>query len=1007
MPNEQAFGASAFFQLNTLRTMSRALMLPIVLFTGLAFLRTRYKRDLIPLALAALALASMHIQQLMVFGVVAAATALIVGLAQPSRRDLKRVILALVVLTCLGALAFVQRQRYMSTDFYAEGLELYMQSRSVGAAPTAYLYAYHMLYDLPILGSTYIVNPDYIFYHPVIVVVVALGLAAVVRWRKSFAAQYVFASTAAVVVLLFVPGVTRLFARLTFVPAVPGLVFGLPIAAAFGLAITTLHHWLERVPIIGRSMRWLITAVLAVVISVMLLEPIPFSGSARDQIRSANAVQSLRAMLPDDQQLLDSLNAHLPADQRSILIAPNRVANFIVESVPHTLITGGRGSNTNVTFVPTLRFYGNTEFGAPFLDSVDVAFINQWNVSHIVMEADDMRLPQLLLQPERFELLDTPAGYWVFAVQSPLADMDVDARFAEMNALYAQLSNPRWDFGDFHLEREANAEAWQDITAAWETALEQAPDNDTVRYGLAFSSLMMANDERALPMWRELHERHPQVTLFTDALAYTLARLGSGDEAVAILSTALNDTAPSVRVMAAKTMLTETFIHLLDGPQIEAALNVTRSDADVWEQLAVYSAPTQTRERAALLLSVARSDVAAEWLSQLPAIEVIPEDIVAQAMIALSGGDVEQALASLRPAMDKDWFAAASHMYPDRWQNNAAAQTYSLLLGDIAVREGRYSGAIRDYQTAIENGSIWAGRYFLAQAYEANGQSAAAQTLRDELDAEWSAQHDTPLPEWVSLLTLADERTLYVIEPQIMQDDDAHRLTLTAIFGSGHSRALSVEYWRIQLVSPDATTQYAAVDTPAVFVDGALTQATITLDLPPDVPALTASKLFIEPRYGNAVTYTPVVRDVVLNRPPAAQQNPDAQTLDLQFGAEITLDSYYAEVRDDALQLTLYWQAQSVPDEDYQVFVHVVDSAGEIVAQDDGSPVDNRYPMSQWRAQTLIEDQHVLSLDGLPFGESYRVRVGMYRSADVMRLAITPTNANVDDNSVWLYTFDR
>ncbi|MBC7809716.1 MAG: hypothetical protein H7175_01140, partial [Burkholderiales bacterium] len=210
-----------------------------------------------------------------------------------------------------------------------------------------------------------------------------------------------------------------------------------------------------------------------------------------------------------------------------------------------------------------------------------------------------------------------------------------------------------------------------------------------------------------------------------------------------------------------------------------------------------------------------------------------------------------------------------------------------------------------------------------------------------------------------------------------------------------------------QLISPDATTQYAAVDTPAVFVDGALTRATISLDLPPDVPALTAAKLFIEPRYGNAVTYTPVVRDVVLNRPPAAQQNPDAQTLDLQFGAEITLDSYYAEVRDDALQLTLYWQAQSVPDEDYQVFVHVVDSAGEIVAQDDGSPVDNRYPMSQWRAQTLIEDQHVLSLDGLPFGESYRMRVGAYRSADVTRLAITPKNANVDDNSVWLYTFER
>jgi hypothetical protein len=80
----------------------------------------------------------------------------------------------------------------------------------------------------------------------------------------------------------------------------------------------------------------------------------------------------------------------------------------------------------------------------------------------------------------------------------------------------------------------------------------------------------------------------------------------------------------------------------------------------------------------------------------------------------------------------------------------------------------------------------------------------------------------------------------------------------------------------------------------------------------------------------------------------------------------------------------------------------VLDAEGNMIAQADSTPVQNRYPTSQWRVETLIEDAHQLRVDNLP--EHFGLRIGMYRLVDATRLSISPVDERVQDNSVLLYS---
>jgi hypothetical protein len=152
--------------------------------------------------------------------------------------------------------------------------------------------------------------------------------------------------------------------------------------------------------------------------------------------------------------------------------------------------------------------------------------------------------------------------------------------------------------------------------------------------------------------------------------------------------------------------------------------------------------------------------------------------------------------------------------------------------------------------------------------------------------------------------------------------------------------------------------------------------------------------------HSNTVTAAPLRAPVVLNRPDDAPMPADALPVNLQFGESITLRSYTLATADGQIDLTLYWQTDQTLPEDYQVFVHVVDAAGNMLVQADSAPVQNRYPTSQWRTGVTIADRHTLPLADAQ--DEFSVRVGLYRLPDAIRLPVTPSDARVLDDSVVL-----
>jgi hypothetical protein len=86
------------------------------------------------------------------------------------------------------------------------------------------------------------------------------------------------------------------------------------------------------------------------------------------------------------------------------------------------------------------------------------------------------------------------------------------------------------------------------------------------------------------------------------------------------------------------------------------------------------------------------------------------------------------------------------------------------------------------------------------------------------------------------------------------------------------------------------------------------------------------------------------------------------------------------------LELTLYWRAKTVVENDYTVFVHLVDQGDKLWGQGDSVPVGGMYRTSTWLPGQLVEDKHVVRVDPNTPPGSYRVLVGLYDPATLKRL---------------------
>jgi len=97
-----------------------------------------------------------------------------------------------------------------------------------------------------------------------------------------------------------------------------------------------------------------------------------------------------------------------------------------------------------------------------------------------------------------------------------------------------------------------------------------------------------------------------------------------------------------------------------------------------------------------------------------------------------------------------------------------------------------------------------------------------------------------------------------------------------------------------------------------------------------------------------------------------------------------------------SLDLTLYWESLMPTPWDYTVFVHLLDSQGNIIAQVDEQPRGNDYPTSFWLPGDIITDRHTISVPPSLEPGDYSLAVGLYRLGDQTRLACTDDGQTAD-----------
>ncbi|MBI2845908.1 MAG: glycosyltransferase family 39 protein [Chloroflexi bacterium] len=211
----------------------------------------------------------------------------------------------------------------------------------------------------------------------------------------------------------------------------------------------------------------------------------------------------------------------------------------------------------------------------------------------------------------------------------------------------------------------------------------------------------------------------------------------------------------------------------------------------------------------------------------------------------------------------------------------------------------------------------------------------------------------------------------------------------------------------LHLLDPDQQP-YTKIDTypgggnyaTSLWEPGQILRDTYQITIPSDFPAPTYGQIklaFILYRTGEEVPSPralPLGESVLLPRfpirgtKPPQVQNPVFFSLGDSFrliGYEIPESISPGQ----SLELTLFWESIKPTAIDYQVFIHLVDAQGNVLAQGDGPPRNGFYPTSLWSPGEIIEDTHLILLPAeIPAGE-YQLKVGMYRLDTLERLPVS------------------
>lgn len=144
---------------------------------------------------------------------------------------------------------------------------------------------------------------------------------------------------------------------------------------------------------------------------------------------------------------------------------------------------------------------------------------------------------------------------------------------------------------------------------------------------------------------------------------------------------------------------------------------------------------------------------------------------------------------------------------------------------------------------------------------------------------------------------------------------------------------------------------------------------------------------------------TPVIGQVKIAPVEWPEYRP-AVTARVEFAGAIALIGYDlnlpASDNEAAGKITFYWQSLAQVTEDYTLFLHLLDAAGEVLAQADAPPTANDYPTRWWSPGEIVADIHTLTI---PPGMA-ALRFGFYEPASGQRLPVVASTLPAQADSV-------
>lgn len=108
-----------------------------------------------------------------------------------------------------------------------------------------------------------------------------------------------------------------------------------------------------------------------------------------------------------------------------------------------------------------------------------------------------------------------------------------------------------------------------------------------------------------------------------------------------------------------------------------------------------------------------------------------------------------------------------------------------------------------------------------------------------------------------------------------------------------------------------------------------------------------------------------------------------------RFCELVELVGYQVEESEGQMVVTLYWRTAAANDTYATVFVHWLDSAGNILAQQDSPPVQGTYPLPLWSPGFIIADEHRFTLPADAPSGPYQLAVGLYDPVTLTRWPVT------------------